>query len=237
MPDLSTRNILEHNFLFHGLPESTLTAICDMARRRHVGKETMLFCQGDECDGLYGVASGQVRIYASDSSGHEVFLNIIGPGETIGEISLIDGLPRSAGAVTTDRSTLVHIPRGRFLARLEQDATLSLHVMQLLCDRLRWVSRVVEESAFLSGSARLANRLAALAERYGRPLPDGETELVISQLELSQFLGVSRQIVNQHLGELCAEGRIRTQRGRIVVPDLAALSSGVEPLNSPAEYA
>ena len=237
MPDLTTRAILEHNFLFHGLPASTLTAICDMAKRRQIGKETVLFCQGDECDGLYGVASGRVRIYASDAAGHEIFLNIIGPGETIGEISLIDGLPRSAGAMTTASSVLVHIPRQQFLRYLQHDAALAQHVMRLLCDRLRWVSSLVEESAFLSGPARLANRLAGLAERYGRPLPNGETELLISQLELSQFLGVSRQIVNQHVGQLCNEGQIRTRRGRIIVRDLDALKGAADPIGAPARYA
>ena len=237
MSDLTTRAILEHNFLFQGLPAATITAICDMAHRRQFGKESVLFSQGDECDGLYGVASGQLRIYTSDSDGHEMSLNVIGPGETVGEISLIDGLPRSASAVTAGPSKLVHIARRRFLAYLEHDAALALHVMQLLCDRLRWVSSLIEESAFLSGPERLANRLASLAERYGRPLPGGETELLISQLELGQFLGVSRQIVNRHLGQLCGEGRIRTQRGRIVVRDLDALRSGTEQVNSPAEYA
>ena len=237
MPDLTTRAILEHNFLFHGLPAATITAICGMAHRKQFGKETVLFSQGDACDGLYGVASGQLRIYTSDSDGHEMSLNVIGPGETVGEISLIDGLPRSASAVTAGPSILVHIARRRFLAYLEHDATLALHVMRLLCDRLRWVSSLVEESAFLSGSTRLANRLASLAERYGRPLPGGETELRISQLELGQFLGVSRQIVNQHLGKLCNDGRIRTRRGRIIVRDLDALRDAAEKASAPAQYA
>ncbi|MDH3373696.1 MAG: Crp/Fnr family transcriptional regulator [Gammaproteobacteria bacterium] len=237
MPDLTTRAILEHNFLFHGLPDSTITALAEMAHRKQVGKESMLFCQGDECDGLYGVASGRVRIFASDPNGHEIFLNILGPGETIGEISLIDGLPRSASAVAIEPSTLVHIPRRRFFAYLEHDTKLSLHLMQLFCDRLRWVSDLVEESAFLTGAGRLANRLVSLLERFGRPLPDGSVELRISQLELSHFLGISRQVVNQHLGQMSNDGWISTERGKIVVRDLAAIKGAAQLTDTVASHA
>ena len=68
----------------------------------------------------------------------------------------------------------------------------SMHLMKLLCERLRWVSDLIEESSFLAGPARVARRLSVLVENYGRPLPGGGTELAISQAELGQFLGISR---------------------------------------------
>lgn len=224
MPDLTTRAVLEHNFMFCGLPGPTLDALAVLAHRRLFDKSSMIFCQGDEGNALFGVASGRVRIYTADDMGHEVFLNILGPGDTFGEIALLDGLPRTASAVATEHSTLVIIPRAQFLSYLKLDSGLSMHLMKLLCERLRWVSDQIEESAFLTGPARVAKRLSSLVEMYGRPLPDGDTELLISQAELGHFLGISRQIINQYLGEWCEQRWVRQKRGRIIVHDLDALN-------------
>lgn len=225
MPDLTTRAIVEHNFLFHGLPAATIDAIANLAHRRAIDKDAMIFSQGDDGDALYGVASGQVRIFSADDKGHEVFLNILGPGDTFGEIALLDGLPRTASAITTARSTLVSIPRRQFLTLLERQPDLSVHLMKLLCGRLRWVSDLVEESAFLAGPARVAKRLASLVESYGRDLPDGGVEVIMSQGDLGRFLGVSRQIINQYLRAWCDEGWVDLKRGRIIVNDLDAIQN------------
>lgn len=223
MPDLTPRAIIEHNFLFHGLPAATIDAIAGLAHRRTIDKDAMIFSQGDDGDALYGIASGQVRIFSADDKGHEVFLNILGPGDTFGEIALLDGLPRTASAITTARSTLASIPRRQFLVLLEREPGLSVHLMKLLCGRLRWVSDLVEESAFLAGPARVAKRLSNLVESYGRPVPGGGIEVVMSQADLGHFLGVSRQIINQYLRTWCEEGWVELKRGRIIVHDTEAI--------------
>jgi len=223
MPDLTTHAVLEHNFLFRGLPSSTIDIITDLAHRKSFDKDQLIFSQGDEGDALYGVASGRVRIFAADDKGHEIFLNILGPGDTFGEIALLDGLPRTASAMATAASTLVIIPRLQFLKRLEVDPGLSEHLMRLLCERLRWVSDLVEESAFLAGPARVAKRLANLVETFGRPASEGGREVSISQAELGRFLGISRQVINQYLRGWSEKGWIELKRGRIVVHNVEAL--------------
>lgn len=233
MPDLTTRAVLEHNFMFCGVPGSTLDALAVLAHRRMFDKGSTIFCQGDEGNALFGVASGRVRIYTADDTGHEVFLNILGPGDTFGEIALLDGLPRTASAVAAEHSTLAVIPRSQFLSYLKQDSGLSMHLMKLLCERLRWVSEQVEEWAFLTGPARVARRLSRLVEMYGRPLPDGGTELLISQAELGHFLGISRQVINRYLGEWCEQRWLCQKRGRIIVHDLDALNGVAAQHESP----
>jgi len=223
MADLTTRAILEHNFLFHGLQAGSIDAIGDLANRKSFAGGSLIFSQGDAGDALYGVAAGQVRIYSSDNKGHEVFLNLLGPGDTFGEIALLDGLPRTASAVTTTKSTLVSIPRLEFLRYLEIDTGLSVHLMKLLCERLRWVSDLVEESAFLAGPARVAKRLTNLVDSYGRPAADGGTEIVMSQADLGHFLGISRQIINQYLRSWCEQGWVELKRGRIIVHDVESI--------------
>lgn len=223
MPDLPTRAVLEHNFLFRGLSDRAIDSMARLARRQRFAKGELIFSQGDAGDALYGIASGKVRIFTADQCGHEAILNILGPGETFGEIALLDGLERTASALAIESSLLVVIPRPVFLEQLSNDPEMLRHVMKLLCERLRWVGDRVEELAFLSGPARVAKRVVGLAETFGRPIEGGGIELVISQAELGQFLGVSRQVVNQHVKCWSEQGWVVNRRGRIIVHDLDAL--------------
>lgn len=224
MEALTPKAVLKHNFLFRGLSESILDQVAALATRRNVPKGTVIFSQGDDVDSLYGVASGQVRISTSSPDGREIFLNIMEPGDAFGEISVIDGLSRSAGATAVEPTVLIVIQREPFLRLVAKEPQLAIHLLQLFSERVRWTSELVEESAFLPAPARLAKRLISLASRHGRPLGSG-TELRISQSELAHFLGISRQIVNQHLQEWKGEGWVELARGRIVVCDSDALEA------------
>jgi CRP-like cAMP-binding protein len=216
---LTAKAVLQRNYLFRGLPDPTLERLASLAARRVCQKGAVIFSQGDPGDALFGVASGRVRISASGAGGREVFLNIMEPGDTFGEIAVMDGLPRTAGATALDPTTLVVLKRTDFLGLLEREPRLATHLLMLLCQRLRWTSELVEESAFLSGTARLAKRLLILSSLHGRPAETGagSMELRISQADLAHFLGVSRQVVNQHLGEWSKAGWVELGRGRIVI--------------------
>lgn len=223
MPDLTTHAVLEHIFMFRGLPAQTIDALAELAHRRHFDKGALIFSQGDPGDALYGIASGKVRILTSDDKGHEVFLNLLGPGDTFGEIALLDGLERTASAVAVEPSTLVVISRSQVLKHLKRDPNLALQMMKLLCERLRWVSSIIDESALLTGQPRVAKGLLRLLRSYGRPLGNGQVELIASQAELGQFLGISRQIINQYLRCWSEQGWVCLKRGRILVNDISAL--------------
>ena len=145
------------------------------------------------------------------------------PGDTFGEIAVMDGLPRTAGATALDETTLIFIKRTDFLALLEREPQLAIDLLKLLCTRLRWTSELVEESAFLSGPARLAKRLLILASLHGRPTEPNRMELRISQAELAHFLGISRQIVNHHLREWQKNGWVDLGRERITIANPGAL--------------
>src|SRR5690606_5882904 len=222
---LTAAAVLRRNYMFRGLPEPTLRRIAALAGRKLYRKGSVIFSQGDSGDALYGVASGRVRISASGAGGREVFLNIMEPGDTFGEIAVMDGLPRTAGATALEHTTLIVLKRAHSLGLVERAPKLAIHLLKLRRQRLRWTSELVEETAFLSRPARLAKRLLTLAQLHGRPASgDGETlEMRISQAELAHFLGISRQIVNQHLGEWAKSGWVKLGRGRIVVADPAAL--------------
>ena len=221
---LTTQQILKRNYLFRELPERTLGELAALAVRRRVAKDTVVFTQGEPGDALYGVVSGRVRISASGASGQEVYLNIMEPGDVFGEIAVMDGLSRTATATATEPTVLIVIQRSDFLMLLQREPQLGIHLLQLLCARLRWTSELVEESAFLSGPSRLAKRLLILAALHGRP-EGGRLVLQISQGDLALFLGMSRQLVNQHLQDWRRRGWVDLARGRIGISNPHALGA------------
>ncbi|HEX6999242.1 MAG TPA: Crp/Fnr family transcriptional regulator [Gammaproteobacteria bacterium] len=223
MDTLTARAVLQRNYLFRGLPEAALNRIAALAAKRVFEKGAIIFAQGDEGDALYGVAAGRVRISASGTGGQEVFLNIMEPGDTFGEIAVMDGLPRTAGATALERTTLIVIQRQDFLTLIEREPKLAIHLLKLFCERLRWTSEIVEESAFLPGPARLAKRLLILTTLHGRRAGVGAMELRISQGDLARFLGISRQIANQNLRAWHKKGWVELARSRIVIRNPEAL--------------
>lgn len=224
----SARVVLQKNFLFRGLPGSALERIAALATRRSYPKGAVIFSQGEPGDALFGVIAGQVRISASGTGGQEVFLNIMEPGDTFGEIAVMDGLPRTAGAYALEDVSLIMIKRSDFLKLLEREPRLAIQLLRLLCARLRWTSALVEETAFLPSPARLAKRLLILASLHGRSTSVGELELRISQSDLARFLNISRQIVNQNLSRWRNQGWVSLGNSRIVIRNPEALRRVVE---------
>lgn len=220
--------ILQRNYLFHELSESSLKHVADVATRRNVAKGSVIFSQGDPGDALYGIASGRVRISAAGSAGQEVFLSIMEPGDTFGEIAVCDDLPRTASVTALDDTSLIVIKRRDFLELIENEPKLAINLLKLLCARLRWTSNLVEESVFLSPPARLAKRLLVLTALHGRPTDRDGRELGISQAELARFLGYSRQVVNQYLREWQQAGWVELHRARITIRNAEAMHTFVQ---------
>jgi CRP-like cAMP-binding protein len=214
--------IVARNSLFRGLPPETLTRIAALATRRTYEEGAIIFMRGDPGDSLCGVATGRVRISASGPGGKEVFLNIMEPGDAFGEIALLDGSPRTATATAMTRTELIIIPRDAFSALLQSQPQLATHLIQLLCKRVRWTAELMEDTALLSVPARLAKRLLSLGGALGRE-PQRGMKITLSQEELAQFLGLSRQIVNQHLQTWRAQNWISLGRGSITLEDPHAL--------------
>ena len=219
---LNAATIIARNSLFRALPEQTIQQITALASRRSYMADSVVFMRGDPGDALYGVVTGRVRISASGSGGKEVFLNIMEPGDAFGEIALLDGQPRTAAATTLAPTELMIIRREDFLGLVKREPQLAVHLIELLCKRVRWTSEQMEDSSLLSAPARLAKRLLSLASAHGRETPAGP-ELKLSQEELAQFLGLSRQIVNKHLQTWKHKEWITLARGRVAITNARAL--------------
>jgi CRP-like cAMP-binding protein len=216
------RMMLQGSPLFRGLAPATLDRIAGLAVQRTYRRGEIVFSAGDAGDALFGVVSGRIRISTGNADGREIFLNIMEPGDTFGEIALLDGGTRTATATAMDASELVSLRRDPLFGLLEKEPKATLELLRLCGERLRWTSGLLEDAALLDAPARLAKRLLSLSELHGED-GDGGRSVRISQEELANFLGVSRQAVNEQLQEWKAKGWLALGRGTVTVRDAAGL--------------
>ena len=219
---LNARTILERNSLFRDLSAAALERIAALSSKRTYKSEAVIFMRGDPGDALYGVVSGRVRVSAQTANGKEVILNVMKPGDVFGEIALLDGQPRTASATSVAATQLMVIQRADFLALIKREPQLAIHLIELLCGRVRWTSEQMEDTSLLNVSQRLAKRVLHLASSHGAPSDDG-VQIRISQEQLAKFLGLSRQIVNKYLQTWKRKGWIALGRGKLIVSDEMAL--------------
>ena len=192
-------------------------------------RNRVIFSKGDPGDGLYVIAEGRVGIKTISKHGKEIFLNIMEIGEVFGEIALLDGKERTAGAVAMEPSELLFISRGRFIPFVEQRPELSTRLLEVLCERLRWVSDIVEDAMFRDVRARLARRLFRFSRVYGEPAPNGiRIRLRISQENLGLMLGASRESINKELVALQSENVLSYGRGYFTLHDIDRLAELAE---------
>ena len=214
--------MLERNSLFRGLAAATLDRLAALSSKRTFKSESVIFLRGDPGDALFGVVSGHVRVSTQTANGREVILNVMKPGDVFGEIALLDGQPRTASATALSTTQLIIIQRADFIALLPRDPQLAIHLIELLCGRVRWTSQQMEDTSLLNVSQRLAKRVLHLASSQGVPTKEG-VEIRISQEQLARFLGLSRQIVNKYLQTWKRKRWIGLGRGRLIVSDERAL--------------
>ena len=219
--------MLAASYLFRDLDAAVVERIAALGVTRRLGADEVLFLKGDEGDALYGVLTGRVRISTAAPGGKEIILNVMNPGDVFGEIALLDGGPRSADASAMSAATLLAIPRRNFVQLMEREPRLATHLLRLVCTRLRTTSEMIEDAAFLSLPARLAKRLLALALLQGEAV-EGGVGVAISQFDLAQIMGTSRESINKHLQRWRLAGWIAIGRARLTIVDRAALQDLVD---------
>ena len=216
--------VLRSSPIFRGVADDVLTDVAALCRNRTYRRSDTVFEEGTPGTKLFGVMSGRLLITTTSDKGLELHLNVIEPGEIVGEIAFLDGGMRTATGRAAEPSTCFEIDRGAFFKLLERSPQLSAHLLQLVCKRVRWMTKLAADSAFLSVPERLAVRLRDMARPIDGRTDEPATEVKISQAELAQFLGISRQVVNGYLRAWEREGRIVLGRGYIRIKDLAALT-------------
>ncbi len=222
--DVASAEALSRNEVLGLLDKPDLDEVLRFARRVAFDRGQTVFHKGDPGDALYAILAGRVGINASSGLGKQVFLNIMEAGEVFGEIALLDGGVRTAQAVAMEPAILLRIDRKRFLPLLEARPKLCLKLMELLCGRLRWTSDIIESIIFLDIPHRLAKRLLILAAEHGRDTgQDLQVEIGLSQEDLANMLGATRESVNKVLRAFQQQGLIAYGRGQLRILNRQAL--------------
>jgi CRP/FNR family transcriptional regulator, cyclic AMP receptor protein len=145
--------------------------------------------------------------------GRKIVLNQIGSGQCFGEIGMLDAQPRTASAVAMENSVLLSVSRKVFVDAVQKSPQLAVNLMEVLCERLRWVSDSVEEYALHSLDVRLARRLLVIQTKFS----DGQGYVNTTQNDLADFAGATRESVNKLLMQWKSEALIKVSRGKILV--------------------
>jgi CRP/FNR family transcriptional regulator, cyclic AMP receptor protein len=208
--------LLKANPFFAGFDAAGLDAIAALCVTRRLDAGELLFLKGDAGDALYAVRRGQIRIATGTDAGRRLTLNLLGSGDVFGEVALLDGQARTADATAIEPTELFMVRRRDFLDLLERQPAFAVRLIELLCQRIRWMSERMEESVLLPLPDRLARRLVALSEDYGQ-------DLTVSQEELAIFIGATRESVNRQLQTWKRQGLVELGRNRVRVIDTRRL--------------
>jgi CRP/FNR family cyclic AMP-dependent transcriptional regulator len=182
-----------------------------------------LFLEGDRSDRMLLIESGAVKVTCSQGA-NDAMLAVCGPGELLGEMSTLDGAPRSATAVALGEVEATVIPAGELQRVLRSDPEAGLALLRIVAARLRDVDRKWLEFASLDTLGRVATRIVELCDRFGRADPDGiRVELALSQDDLAAWSGASRQATVKALSTFRGLGLLATARRTLIVHNLDAL--------------
>lgn len=220
---MSRADLLRNVPLFAGLSDQELEALAESLGRRTFPRGMIIYHEGSPGDTLYIIESGQVRIFLLSDSGQEISVNIYGPGDVFGEMSLLDGLPRSAGVVAMERTVALTLHREDFLHHLEASPHMARGILEVLSRRLRYTTEYAESLALLDVYGRVAAKLLELAERYGVQKEGIQIGLRLTQAELASWVGATRESVNKVLGTLRDQRLIEVQGQRITILDRRGL--------------
>lgn len=189
--------------LFSVFPEHLSAPLFATAKRVTLAADEVLFLAGDPGDGCYRIEQGLLKVSIIGPSGAERILAILGPGAIVGEMSTIDGLPRSASVSAVRPSELNFISRAAFEAVARDHPEIYRHMVTLLAARLRDTDEVLAAGSFLPLKGRVARALLDLAEAFGQPV--GNDRILIrqkvSQSDVAAMAGIARENVSRILNE------------------------------------
>ena len=195
--------------LFAGLAEDQLDQVAQRVQRRTFALGITLFHQDMPGTMMYMIESGSVRVISIGRTGQELTLNVLGPGELFGELSILDGQHRSATAITLSPTVAWLLSQADLKEFMTKFPPVNQAMIQILVDRVRSTARRLEAMTFQDVLGRLAFELLSLAERSGKPCEQGiEITIPLTQVDLSTMVGATRESVNKSVSVLRSRGLV-----------------------------
>jgi len=207
--------------LFAALDDEASTALRSTMATVDLGRGEVLFQEGDPGDRLYVIIDGKVKLGRASGDGRENLLAVLGPGEMFGELSLFDPGPRNATATAVADTTLIGLGNEDLTTWLAGRPDVARQLLRALARRLRRTNEALADLVFSDVPGRVAKALLDLSERFGRPTEDGlRVAHDLTQEELAQLVGASRETVNKALADFASRGWLRLEARAVVLLDI-----------------
>jgi CRP/FNR family cyclic AMP-dependent transcriptional regulator len=213
-------DVLREAPLFRELDDEAAVALRASLTETRLRRGEVLFREGDSGDKLFIVTEGKVKLGKSSSDGRENLLAILGPGQMFGELSLFDPGPRSATVTAVTDCVMQSLSHDELLEWLTGRPAVARGLLAQLGSRLRKANDVVADLVFSDVPGRVAKALLDLASRFGRTADDGiHVHHDLTQEELAQLVGASRETVNKALADFASRGWLRLDGKSVIIMD------------------
>ena len=210
--------------MFRGIKGEELAELTAQFQTLELQKGEVLFHEGEPGDRLFIIVSGKVKLSRRSGDGRESILALLGPGEMFGEMTLFNPGPRSATATDVSNTELQVLNHADLVALLKRHPAVGTHLLAALAARLSRTDEALGDLVFSDVPGRVAKALVDLGKRFGQPGPDGvHLAHDLTQEELAQLVGASRETVNKALAEFSTRGWIKREGRSIVLRDIARL--------------
>jgi CRP/FNR family cyclic AMP-dependent transcriptional regulator len=221
-----TRNLLAEIDLLRGLSSEQLAWVAQRAHRKLFPAGTHFITADTPGEAVYVILYGTVKIHIEQPDGRDVILSILGAGDTLGEMSLIDSVGRSASVLTLEDSLLLWMDRATFQTMLDDFPPVARNLVRILSARVRLSDQLIQSLATLDVYGRVARQLLAFAEKYGRPGVGGEITIPIrlTQGDMAELVGASRKRVNQVMVAFKGLNLITEAEGKVTILDREGLA-------------
>ncbi len=211
--------------LFAALDDEAAAALRASMAEVRLSRGDVLFAEGDPGDRLYVVIAGKIKLGRTSADGRENLLAIQGPGEMFGELSLFDPGPRTATATAITQTTLIGLGHEDLHPWLSGRPEVATQLLRALARRLRRTNDTLADLVFSDVPGRVAKALLDLAKRFGVQSDDGiHVTHDLTQEELAQLVGASRETVNKALADFAQRGWLRHEARAVVILDVDRLT-------------
>lgn len=200
--------------LFDGIDRKTTVELEKLFKTRKFPKNSIVVNEGDESASLYVIVNGEVKVFLSDQSGKEVVINLLGTGECFGELSILDGLPRSSSIMTTMQSELAMLSQHEFSKLIDKYPQISRTLLKNLSQRVRNLSETVRSLALLDVYGRLVKLLMGLAVEEG---DIWKINSKLTQQDIASRVGSSREMIARIFKDLTLGGYIEIEKKQIKI--------------------
>ncbi|HUW87258.1 MAG TPA: Crp/Fnr family transcriptional regulator [Candidatus Paceibacterota bacterium] len=211
--------------LFTALDDASAASLRATMDTVRLPKGATLFSEGDEGHHLYVIIEGKLKLGTSSGDGRENLLSILGPGEMFGELSLFDAGPRTATATAVTDVRLLSLGHDQVIPWVTRHPQVALDLLERLAQRLRRTNEVVGDLVFSDVPGRVAKALMDLGDRFGKETDEGlYVNHDLTQEELAQLVGASRETVNKALADFASRNWIRLDGRAVLIIDVDRLN-------------